>query len=618
MWKTFDSLGVIVDLYIAKKRNRWGKRFGFVRFIKVSDSKKLEEELNGIWIGSFRLLVNLARYNRRDVSANRIERRSGTNGSVNVGTHHAGNQKLSYAAAVKGLTRDDSGLVDRGLREHEVIDLVPSLATLTHLESSLIGELISFEALNSFGEINALEGWSEVRLSYLGGLSIQLEFISPSAASKFLEGGNSAWKDWFSSLEFWNRKLLPKKRIALIELQGIPLHVWNKDSLVKIGNRWGEVVNSVLEGDNQFRKSAGHVYVLSDRCDWIMETVDVRIEEHIFRIRAVERFWDNWETGEIINSESESESAPGIYSDEESLWEGSCREDIGAVNSPEVSAGVPLSTMEGLVSPAPSKLEEEKSLNASGTNVSSMQAQVPSMGKGGDASTKEHVSESGDGACGSGQGDCGAGPICSKFTGPLIDSPIEKNKEPELGPNSTGGGRPNRGFNSFEIPLVSKGLVDDAQSVMEESEGDADSFTSGNDQGWPPQAKIDGLERRWRRTKKWKKMKSPCNCARRLRGWKCKHDRVTGCAVGEAFVGNRDSQSSSDSELLIKRSNKRNMAASPKKQQGNSDVVSLSFDSSSFEWKKLVEVGEAIGVRLNTQEVPLKASNGIGDECGLC
>ncbi|KAJ9557834.1 hypothetical protein OSB04_012448 [Centaurea solstitialis] len=64
MWKTFACLGVIVDLYIARKKSKWGKRFGFVRFIKVANWKALENDLNSIWIGNFRIRANLARFNR--------------------------------------------------------------------------------------------------------------------------------------------------------------------------------------------------------------------------------------------------------------------------------------------------------------------------------------------------------------------------------------------------------------------------------------------------------------------------------------------------------------------------------------------------------------------------
>lgn len=53
-------------MYIPPKRDKFGKMFGFVKFKDVRNTKILEEELRKIWIGSFRLRVNLQKYQRND------------------------------------------------------------------------------------------------------------------------------------------------------------------------------------------------------------------------------------------------------------------------------------------------------------------------------------------------------------------------------------------------------------------------------------------------------------------------------------------------------------------------------------------------------------------------
>lgn len=60
MWETFKYHGSIVEIYMAKKRLRKGKRFGFVRFKGVKNVGIMEVKLNGIWIGSYRLRVFIA------------------------------------------------------------------------------------------------------------------------------------------------------------------------------------------------------------------------------------------------------------------------------------------------------------------------------------------------------------------------------------------------------------------------------------------------------------------------------------------------------------------------------------------------------------------------------
>ena len=67
-WTLFQYYGSMVDVYISRKRNNAGKRFGFARFLGVkdlSDGGKLKE----IWIGYFKLQLNLAKFDRRKLEA---------------------------------------------------------------------------------------------------------------------------------------------------------------------------------------------------------------------------------------------------------------------------------------------------------------------------------------------------------------------------------------------------------------------------------------------------------------------------------------------------------------------------------------------------------------------
>lgn len=66
LWKMFCRWGFVIDLYIPLKKNREGKRFGFVRFKNVQDPRVLEYELKQIRIGGAKLEANIARFGRMD------------------------------------------------------------------------------------------------------------------------------------------------------------------------------------------------------------------------------------------------------------------------------------------------------------------------------------------------------------------------------------------------------------------------------------------------------------------------------------------------------------------------------------------------------------------------
>ncbi|GJY71660.1 nucleotide-binding alpha-beta plait domain-containing protein [Tanacetum coccineum] len=69
--------GHVVDSYIPVKKSKYGKRFGFVKFINVFSEERLVNNLCTVWIGRVRLHANIARFQRPNGDVlNGIQRRS--------------------------------------------------------------------------------------------------------------------------------------------------------------------------------------------------------------------------------------------------------------------------------------------------------------------------------------------------------------------------------------------------------------------------------------------------------------------------------------------------------------------------------------------------------------
>nr|GEV76871.1 RNA-directed DNA polymerase, eukaryota, nucleotide-binding alpha-beta plait domain protein [Tanacetum cinerariifolium] len=51
LWKICQTYGVVVDVYIPNCHSKVGKRFAFVRFIKVTNVERLVGNLCTLWIG---------------------------------------------------------------------------------------------------------------------------------------------------------------------------------------------------------------------------------------------------------------------------------------------------------------------------------------------------------------------------------------------------------------------------------------------------------------------------------------------------------------------------------------------------------------------------------------
>jgi len=63
MFKIFQKWTRMKKVFISRRRNKWGWRFGFVRF-DVSNTTRLERELDQMFIGNLKLHVKLLRYSR--------------------------------------------------------------------------------------------------------------------------------------------------------------------------------------------------------------------------------------------------------------------------------------------------------------------------------------------------------------------------------------------------------------------------------------------------------------------------------------------------------------------------------------------------------------------------
>ncbi|GLT79034.1 hypothetical protein SLA2020_505440 [Shorea laevis] len=69
LWFCFWSFGKVADVYIPARRDRRGRRFGFVRMLNISNIKDMERKLNQIKLDSYHLKVKIAENMKREREA---------------------------------------------------------------------------------------------------------------------------------------------------------------------------------------------------------------------------------------------------------------------------------------------------------------------------------------------------------------------------------------------------------------------------------------------------------------------------------------------------------------------------------------------------------------------
>ncbi|PNX68338.1 RNA recognition motif, partial [Trifolium pratense] len=102
--KGFEVCGVLEDVFVAKKRNRYGQPYGFVKFSNVKNVSKLMNALNNVWFGYFRVKASVALFDRNasELGRNQEKHKDGLEKGDKVQQPKAGKQSSMRHAAPKG------------------------------------------------------------------------------------------------------------------------------------------------------------------------------------------------------------------------------------------------------------------------------------------------------------------------------------------------------------------------------------------------------------------------------------------------------------------------------------------------------------------------------------
>nr|GEX93135.1 hypothetical protein [Tanacetum cinerariifolium] len=192
LWKVCNDYGTVVDVFIPIKKSKVGKRFTFVRFIKVINLDRLIANLNTIWIGRFHLFANRIRFERPKKPNLSPHNNAAAASSYPRGVDQAKGQFQtgSYVNVVNGLSLvgpsasvlvlDDSCVAERDLSNH-VMSNVKDVSSISNLRTLIMEE--------GFSVVNLVD-----------------------------------------------------ERIVWVDIEGIPLNVWSRETFTRIGKneemRW--------------------------------------------------------------------------------------------------------------------------------------------------------------------------------------------------------------------------------------------------------------------------------------------------------------------------------------------------------------------------------------------
>ncbi|GKE26726.1 nucleotide-binding alpha-beta plait domain-containing protein [Tanacetum coccineum] len=310
LWNTCKLYGHVVDTYIPVRRSKAGKRFGFVRFIKVLDVDRLVNNLCTVWVGHNRIHANVARFQRELLNK---QSQKGNDKGPNVsgygGTKNGEGTKSttnSYAYVVKGNTSKKEVMEDR-----PTMVLDDSCLNQDDFSLCLLGKVKEFASLTNLKVVLGKEGFANFVLKYMGGLWVMIVFQDEDTKNRFQF--NLAVGSWFSQIIQAHHDFVIDERFMWMEVEGVPCKWWSRNTFSRIASRWGTLLNGEeLEEDGYH---SNRICISTKLKTALMESFKMVYRGKMYWVRVVEV--PGWVPDFEEENEEESDVNDGLHDDEE-------------------------------------------------------------------------------------------------------------------------------------------------------------------------------------------------------------------------------------------------------------------------------------------------------------
>ncbi|GJR03879.1 RNA-directed DNA polymerase, eukaryota [Tanacetum coccineum] len=240
LWVLCQSYGTVVNVFIPNCMSKAGKRFAFVRFIKVDNVERLVGNLCTLWIGRKHLQANLARFDRDSIPSKRVPHKF----------NHVAPTPTSFVSIVKGISSPPIPLASS-----PALVLDDSCMVARDLDNFVMGE-------------------------------VMIKLGSAKTKRKFMKHTGVA--SWFVRLCNAQNDFVASDRIVWVDIKGVPLHVWSHATFHKIGSQWGEVME--LEDGNEDLFSRKRLCIKTKHANNILDSFKIIVKGKVFQIRAKKLF----------------------------------------------------------------------------------------------------------------------------------------------------------------------------------------------------------------------------------------------------------------------------------------------------------------------------------------
>jgi hypothetical protein len=288
LWSLFAKHGRVGEVYIPKKRDKWGNRFGFVKYKEVKSVEALSSRLEDVWVGTYKLRVNLSRFSRKKTPTTVDSGKKPTQHGV---TEESSKRPQPFKQALL------NGRVEQSSSMIATVEVGVVQDFLHSLEGSYVGRLGEGVELRALQTKLWLAGFPLIKITTMGG---ELVLISHYRGEEI--HGPFCKKGWWGGLLFdirrWTPNLVSSKRLLWVNMFGVPPHAWGESTFLTLANRCGRYISMDANTKNRNRLDVARVKIEAPILGFVDHIMKLVVHGAAFQVRIVEEGGRNLEFDE--------------------------------------------------------------------------------------------------------------------------------------------------------------------------------------------------------------------------------------------------------------------------------------------------------------------------------
>jgi hypothetical protein len=293
LWKRFGQFGRVGEVYIPNRLDKQGRRFGFVKFRDVRDATELLRAISDIWVGSFKLRVNKARFRRDEEKREPDQAQPVVRKEVNVAPPAHCKQGCSFKEALTQQVGKEGPpvVVAQKTEKGEDLKIVWEMEVEEDLVAVLKGAFVGF--LNEDIEVKviqqyfSLNGFHNLKVITMGHRKVLLSSVVEEEVKEIVStvGG---WSKWFDRFVPWSPASVSKYREVWLSCYGVPLFAWGESLFKALAYKHGTFITVDDATKHLMRVDVARIKVSTSNEKFIDSSLKIMVLGQKFVIKVLE------------------------------------------------------------------------------------------------------------------------------------------------------------------------------------------------------------------------------------------------------------------------------------------------------------------------------------------